>query len=87
MGDERLEGSRFGACHKNLALFLTSRGQPQKRENRRLPETTQRAVPLNASFICFPSTRYNYRALGYSREPPAFTFLGCARDKRYIATS
>ena len=25
MGDERLEGSRFGACHKNLALFLTMR--------------------------------------------------------------
>jgi hypothetical protein len=46
MGDERLEGSRFGACHKNLALFLTSRGQPQKREIRRLPRITQRAVSV-----------------------------------------
>ena len=40
----RLEGSRFGAYLKNLAIFFRERGRPNKVLNRRLPGITARDV-------------------------------------------
>ena len=40
----RLEGSRFGVSHRELATFLIALLRPKRTLNRRLPGTTQRAA-------------------------------------------
>ena len=68
----QLEGSRFGTCPRDPAIFVSARARPQISLNRRLPRTSQRVLGLWAAKgrMIYERNGGQNIACGNSREPP-----------------
>jgi hypothetical protein len=70
-----------------LAVIALGADSVEETWKQRFPGMTQRSAVLPVSRTSFTEALGEWIAVGNSREPPVFTFVGRARDKGNIASS